>query len=499
MATYYSDLHCHTTLFAFNRNYTDPWYEEYSALFPAQGDFSQLARGNVRVVMVSLYPIEQGFVDLKPDLLGRGDITDFLTQLLIKIPKKRSDKIQSYGHDYYDDLLEEIDLLRKSADPVSKKILVGFAKRKRFSYRIAHDFNDLKAMLDLDDNLDPGPGAENTIAVVLTVEGAHSLGVGQRNTDNLSEAALRQKLSDNIAKLKKLGPPGKPGAWCPFFITLNHHFWNQLGGHNVSLYKKNNKLMDQVRGVNAKITGAGEFTVGKLLDNTGGSRRVLIDVAHMSMEVRRWYYKYLADRGDNLPVFFSHTGVNGKATIKEAEIHGDPRKVHEIADELYDHSDEFNPWDLLVSDEEIMLVHNSGGMIGLNLDHRIMMGKKRLEETKKQARRMPDNLQNALWARPLINEILHIAGHILAKTGKPEKIWDNIGIGSDFNGMISPAKEFRNAARFPDLDQTLFSEMKKLAGAEKTLSGKSETDIREIVDKIMWKNNLRFLEKHFHF
>jgi len=65
MTTFFSDLHCHTTLFSFNRSRPDVWNEYYFPVFPAQGDFSQLSRGKVRVVMASLYPIEQGFVTAK--------------------------------------------------------------------------------------------------------------------------------------------------------------------------------------------------------------------------------------------------------------------------------------------------------------------------------------------------------------------------------------------------------------------------------------------------
>jgi hypothetical protein len=51
----------------------------------------------------------------------------------------------------------------------------------------------------------------------------------------------------------------------------------------------------------------------------------------------------------------------------------------------------------------------------------------------------------------------------------------------------------------PALNETLFKELKKLAGTEVTLAGKTDAEILEITDKIMWKNNVAFLEKHFHF
>jgi len=497
MATYFSDLHCHSTLFSFNRGYADTWYERYFPVFPAQGNFAQLARGKVRVVMVSVYPIEQGFVTARSLLLGTGNITDLIAKVVVGMPKKRVNEIQDYNHDYYHDLVTELNYLQVSADPVTQKVFISPFKRKKFRYRIVSDFNDLKTLLNLDAGFNPGPACEDTIAVVLTIEGAHSLGVGQRNTLQWDTNDLENKLRDNITKLKKAGPPGKEGAWCPFFITLSHHFWNQLSGHSVSLWEIIRKVLDQRPGINNKITEPGEFVVNELL-NSDSSRRILIDCAHMSINVRRWYYDYLSKRSDTIPVIVSHTGVNGIATMAAAEMHGDPDNIHDVADELYSKSTEFNPWDVFLTDEEIMIIHRSGGIIGLNLDQRIMMGKKTLDEIKKLARFKSADDALAIWIRPLLKQILHIAGHILSVTGQAEMIWDNISMGSDFNGMITPIKAFKNAGKFPALNETMFTELKKLSGNEVTLVGKSEADIMEITDKIMWKNNLKFLEKHFH-
>ncbi len=350
----------------------------------------------------------------------------------------------------------------------------------------------------MDADLNPGTACDDTIAVVLTIEGAHSLGVGQRNTLQWDSNDLEIKLRENIAKLKKAGPPGKEGAWCPLFITLSHHFWNQLGGHAVSLWKVIRKVLDQTPGINNKITSPGEFVVEELLSTALGSRRILIDCAHMSIKVRRWYYQYLSQRNDTVPVIVSHTGINGIATMDEAEMHGEPDKIHDVADDLYSKSDEFNPWDVFLTDEEIIIIHRSGGIIGLNLDQRIMMGKRTLDATKKLARFKSAETARTIWIKPLLNQILHIAGHILKETGQTENIWENISIGSDFNGMITPIKAFKNAGKFPLLHKTLYAELKKLAATEPTLAGKTDNEIREITDLIMWKNNLKFLERHFH-
>jgi hypothetical protein len=496
MATYFSDLHCHATLFAFNRLYDNTWYEDHALIYPIQGNFAQLARGNSRVIMLSLYPIEQGFVTAKP-FGGIGNFTDFLAKLIVDIPKVRADEIQDYDHDYFIDLIKELTFLNDSAMPVTHKVKINDTLKRTFQYRIVSSFSDLKSLLDLDGNMNPGAPAENTIAVVLTIEGAHSLGVGQKNTLTKDQSIIQAKLATNIATLKKLGPVGQEGAWCPFFITLSHHFWNQLGGHAVSLWGEIRKVMDQNMGIDEEISCLGRFVVEQLLDNSGGKRRILIDSAHMCYNLRTWYFNYLSTLSENIPVIYSHTAVNGIDNMANARMPGNPDQIHDVADDNYEVSTKFNTWDDLVTDQEIMIVHNSGGLIGLILDHRIMMGKKTLDEAKVKASLKSLKKRQVIWIQPFICQILHIARHIFSVTGNPANIWDNISLGSDFNGMITPIEPFDSANELPALNNTLFSELKKLRATEPLLSGKTDAEVLDITDKILWKNNLLFLEKYF--
>lgn len=495
MATYFSDLHCHSTLFNYNRQLSDAWDEHANIIFPSQGDFTRLAKGNVRVVMVALYPIEQGFVTVKPLDLGTGEVTDLLAEIVFDMPDDRADEIQDEDHDYFDDLMKELNYLQTSAYPVTHKIRVKPGKRTPFNYRIARNFSDIRTILDLDDDFNPGNPSGDTIMVVLTIEGGNALGAGQRNTKNQDEAFLESRVLGNIRKLKQLGPEGHEGDWCPFFITLSHHFWNQLGGHTISLWKVIRKVLDQTEGLNEGITPLGIKAVEALLNNENGQRRILIDVTHMSTKLRRWYYGHVAGR--NIPIIASHTGANGKKTMEEAEITSDDRPVHDVADEMYENSIDFNPWDQFLADDEIVTIQESGGIIGLNMDQRIMMGKEKLDKTKRHAIGKIPKKSREIWIKPFADQLLYIASVILAGTGDPTVIWDHISIGSDFSGMITPIKAFDDATTFPDLDESLFNELMQRRGSEVTLAGKTESEIREITDKVMWKNNLRFLEMHF--
>jgi microsomal dipeptidase-like Zn-dependent dipeptidase len=496
MATYYSDLHCHSTLFNYNRQLPNAWDEHPNIIFPSQGDFAKLAKGKVRVVMVALYPIEQGFITVKPLELGTGEITDFLAGIVFHMPDERADEIQDDYHDYFDDLVKELIYLQASEYPVSHEILLKPGKRAYFKYLIARNFEDIKNILGLDADLNPGPPAEETIVVVITIEGGNSLGIGQKSTKSQQGATfLEDKVIGNISKLKKLGPAGHEGDWCPFFITLSHHFWNQLGGHAISLWKVIRKVLDQTEGLNEDISPLGIKAIEALLSKENGQRRILIDVTHMSIKARKWYFGYV--EGKNIPIIASHTGANGKRTMAESEIRGECDKVHDIADKMYEESMYFNPWDQFLSNEEIIIIQKSGGIIGLNMDQRIMMGKEKLEETKEQVMGKPPKKSRKIWIRPLADQLLYIAGVILQGTRDPAKIWDNISIGSDFSGMITPIKAFDDATKFPDLDEALFNELISRRISDAKLADKTDAEIREITDKVVWKNNLMFLEKHF--
>ena len=77
-------------------------------------------------------------------------------------------------------------------------------------------------------------------------------------------------------------------------------------------------------------------------------------------------------------------------------------------------------------------------------------------------------------------------------------IWGNICIGSDFDGMITPIKAYRNADNFPKLDKMIFKQLRKRVNTEQFLTNKSDSEIREITDGIVWKNALRFLKNHYN-
>jgi len=318
---------------------------------------------------------------------------------------------------------------------------------------------------------------------------------------------LWKTLEDHITTLK---------SWNPLFITLNHHFWNQLSGHSMTipsalkipvLYSggiTKEMRKNQVLGMNRGFTELGKKVVKKLLDNKDGKRRILIDTKHMSITSRIWYYTYLgyieADeqftdevRNDSIPIISSHSAVNGYKTMKESKEGNDGTppliayaesgkkykkkimkeskegnddttyKAYAVADNKYKIGKKYNKWDMNLSDEEIKIIYKSKGLIGINFDQRVSGGK---NDGKNKINR-------------IVNNILHIKN--VAESIPNCDCWSCITIGTDFDGSINPINDFRTAEDFANLEKALKENFKD----------------DDVVDRIMYRNAMKFLEENF--
>ena len=84
----------------------------------------------------------------------------------------------------------------------------------------------------------------------------------------------------------------KQWEFVPFYISLNHHFWNGLAGHAKSLMKLIGTIVSQEEGINEGLKGMGEEVIKLLLKKTNGPR-ILIDIKHMSPKCRKDFYAFI--------------------------------------------------------------------------------------------------------------------------------------------------------------------------------------------------------------
>src|SRR5882724_2329186 len=239
------DIHFHSTLKPFGQSFypnenpndassdaciwrSDPPTDEDEAIenivgFPPyrQSDFASLMRGGVNVAVVSLYPIETGFVN--PTILS--SISRYTVDLIALFGRKRVDYIKSPGFNYFKDLNDEYNYLLL----LDKKIPAN----GRSQYNLVGSGAALTQALPTE-----------SLNIIVSIEGAHVFCNGHdvKNPDNWST------IDANIGQVKAWKYP-------PFFITLNHHFNNGLASHAQSLFVKvlGKDLFDQVEGMETPL------------------------------------------------------------------------------------------------------------------------------------------------------------------------------------------------------------------------------------------------------
>jgi len=122
--------------------------------------------------------------------------------------------------------------------------------------------------------------------------------------------------------------------------------------------------------------------------------RILIDIKHMSLEARKQYYEILRNEfaSEKIPIIMSHGGVTGvsydKMPVVKCKRCCRWTKVEYYRPQGLDKT-KFNPWSINLYDEEIREIVNSEGLIGLELDARILGSrqKKRADLTEYFSRR----------------------------------------------------------------------------------------------------------------
>ncbi len=472
----FADIHCHPTLKAYGHSFPEKinstnlnskssvWYYDPPNLFDKlidllgslekyrQSNFSALGYGNTGLVFASLYPMERGFFDNK---YGTGEINDLMLNLVTSVGHERIDFVQSVT-DYFPDLENEYDYLKQTDGK-----MVKLADHANYHYSLASQASDVVNILDADTIDDQ---KSNSIAVVLTIEGAHSFGTGINPKQNPAD---RIYVLGNVEKVKN---------WVhrPIFITLAHHFYNELCGHAESLTGMVKSAVDQSYMMDTGFTLLGLEVVEKMLDNSG-NKRILIDIKHMSRTSRLEYFNLLDTKyaGQDIPVIVSHGAVIGnnqdKHLFMNAEIN------------LYD--------------DEIIRVGKTNGLFGLQLDERRIAahGDFELKKTHSlERRKVLFHSSYLVW-----RQIQHIA-ELLDSQGL--FAWGIQSIGSDYDGMVDTLNGFWTAENFPTLGDYLLMHANNYCqnnfGTIKQPFNR--IDPEEIVSRMMGDNAFNFVMKYYN-
>jgi microsomal dipeptidase-like Zn-dependent dipeptidase len=392
-------------------------------------------------------------------------------------------------------------------------------------FKLANSYEELKRLLK----------KEKTIAGVLTVEGAHSFGHYKHHStfaktyeelNKEEEQLLRQSLLQNIREEKNSRTPA-------FFVTFSHHFNNLLAGHARSLSGKSSffpflpwpnrpgmrHIFNQEPNLNNDFSALGREALDLFLDKEQG-RRMLIDTKHMSIAARQTFYRIVQQRreeGDHIPIISSHTAVSGWPTLEEAARHPETKNIDKDAF--------FSRWQINLTDEDILAIYDSDGIMGLVLHEGRMPGglfEKEARKYKKLIRKLARkedqqscrHLEDCLWQlrehylQLLWSNVFHILKVIRDKRGANG--WKTIALGSDYDGLVNPFNSYQKVSCFYNLKIEMLAYLlsgKPILYADRghgKLLSKKEVqqlmfgqDPEEAVDALFYDHVDQFLAKYF--
>ncbi|MCH2044207.1 MAG: hypothetical protein MK212_08680 [Saprospiraceae bacterium] len=528
----FADLHCHPhmraymwlkaniqkyeqegiyhpwTIVASNMN---RWKNAQRATGYAQGDMVKLWNGKVRLVFNSIYPFERGFF-ISPSKISSGGsrilknvarvalkdgfpIRNWFQGIFMRLPLNTIANVRSKNYDYWKELQEEYNFIIKDSGKEKKNeiILPGTPRRifenrerKRVKhpdhahaegiYIIPKTTEELQTCLD--DETEP-------ITMILTVEGAHVFDPENTNIEEIIQRIRYVKTE---------------WEYPLFFITLAHHFNNFICGHAMSFPDIAKYAMSQDDAMNEGFTEIGWAAVRELLSltadneiNPEASYRILIDMKHMSALSRLEYYNEIIrpcyDKGDVIPVVLSHAGYSGVSTLQEMidryPIEGDFNLSKTDYGTFYANNINF-------CDEDVQIVAQTGGLIGLCFDRRILGMNKKAEEEQTGLGVLWANLKGMLQA---------ICTQENTTLTDWQKAWSYFSIGSDFDGYIDPVSEFKTTLNFEDFARELLKKIKEEIAAKDSaecIRCFDDTFTPELaVEAIVYQNAENFVRKHY--
>ncbi len=495
----------------------------------SQADMPKLHKSKTRIVYASICPIEKGFFtgqvqdgkDANPFsveliklisgatlvesglkvlqndlgsaaksatkiLANRGPLRQFVQKMFMRYGIKRVQYLSSRDYSYWGEFWREYEFY-KARDGVEETADCVWTDANGREHResVTGQYQLIKSAEHFQDVI------ENTddVALLHTIEGAYTFSIG-RDAERVDERTIFER----IDSLKTLD-------WPLLFLTLAHHFDNGLCGHAHSVPDAANLVMDQSERLNEGFergsNDLGIRVVRELLDldeqlHDQGGRRILIDCKHMSAESRLEYYeevvkpynrlwdaKSAADKktSPKIPVFFSHVAYSGIETLERLIANADHENDHW-------HAPPFYAWNINASAEDVRMVHQTDGLLGLVFDQRVCgVGPRH---------KVADEMWPELVARQFFAMVDVIMLDDSLKKGDKKKIWDCVCLGTDYDGLIDPLSKYPTAMNLSDFA----ADLAEVLEAHKHTRYIAEIGVDELVEKICWKNGYDFAMKH---
>jgi len=550
----YADIHCYPAKVAYNTYALTPEKPELLTtrrstsatsgrnnpkknIFtePSQCDLNKSVQARVKLMFAALYPIEKGFLYghrsgrinkevigeylIKTVHEGEKNATMWLSQLLKTIPGLESIKqndlvflrnrynkfpfeklisLQNDSYDYFDELKREYKFYLSNS---SQNEFVQINSTKEGTYQLARNGSDVLHRLRPDNN---------DILIVFTMEGIHALGLGNPEDEFLHPGEMQKdvtigKLKSRIRQLKGEENLDDPvlEKWehCPFFITFAHHFNNTLCGHAHSLPNLSRHVYDQRKNMDKGVLK--NVTYDVLLEllgldnelNSTGSRRILIDIKHMSAASRQDFYKKIIRphnrKPENIlskiPIIASHVAYSGIDTLDLSIQYSQQGKEE---DDFYING--FKAWNINLCDEDIIEIHDSNGLIGITLDQFLLGSYHHSWLTSFQIQSLEKRKAKNILARTLEQFIRIPFDYNLTD---PMKIWDILCIGTGFDGVANQLNAYSTVLDLTLLEDDIIQILSRMRRERPKWFGNQSPE--NLARKICFENAYDFVVEHY--
>lgn len=447
------DLHVHSTLKPYMLSAVDSPWEDYDQASPEErvrrtpkvtrSDFSKLLRSGTRVVTLALHPIERYLISA---LTTRP--VAYALVFRMRLERVR----QVLQRNPFTILQQEYNLL------------LAYQRQPQGAGQV-------RIVLTPED-LENAMAEPNTIAVLLSIEGAHALGFEFRGYTfpkirgfsydgftPLTRGLIRERLDWAAARGVQM-------------ITLLHMVYNELGtpAKAVELRGPMALLPNPFRSLRTVGNYKGLTGYGVTFVEEAYKRHILIDVKHADYFTRAQVYEIAREYG--MPVIASHAAASGHALHRRRVRVDRPR--HRMQ------SERFNPWDINLHDEDLIAIARSGGLIGLILDERVLAGEQLLKAVR---------AGEVSPTEPFLQQIRYIYTTLVQGGIEPRSAFRTLCIGSDFDGFIDPIDSVPTVLEYPTV---LYPALLAFFEREYALFAETGYSPQELADGICWRNGITF-------
>jgi len=310
------------------------WCSEFQRILASQANLSQLIVNDYKLICIAFYMPERSLVD-NPLIssAAKGKMTRYLQ------PKKIAKLLN--GNPYQS--LNSDDWVT-----ITDAASFGVTDRKVKPLRITADYNE---------------NDDSVIHAVFSVEGCHTLcnAVG-----NYNEADIIANIDDLRSKLSLMS------------VNLTHMEQSPVCNHAFGiLFVENNVFIP---------TGNGIGNIGLAVIRHCYANGIMIDIKHMSLGARKQLYalrKTAEYSNINQPIVCTHAGFTGISMneipqyILDYKWSQGQNHVQLLQGKVIKYGGKFelpafNASSINLYDEDILAILQSGGMIGLSLDKRIL-------------------------------------------------------------------------------------------------------------------------------